>query len=304
MKAIAYISVLVLAITSCTRIIDLDLADQTNTRLVVNGSVMHYVNNPDSGYQEIILSRSRSYFDDVDNDYSVSGAVVKVKNVDTDEEILFQESVDNSGLYFTNALKGIVGNTYELSIEATLDNELQTFQAVDEIPFEAPAVDSIVLEPVTDFLGDNGDRTPYVITINSLNNLSNHEFFKFEVYLGNKLIINEHENPNFFFSLVDDAFFGDSIREFPVTDRLINEKEEDNIKPPFDIEVRMQSINQKAYNYWRKLYVNSISGTDTPQTEVRGTVNNLTHDKRYALGTFMCGSESSRRDIITEFPTE
>lgn len=302
MKAITYISILLLAITSCTRIIDLDLPDQPEIRLVVNGAIMHYVSNPDSGYQEIDLSKSRSFFDDVKDDYSVSGAVVKVKDLNTNEEVLFQESTTSKGLYFTNALKGIVGHAYELNIEATLDNELQTFQAIDEIVFQAPNVDSILLEPQKDAIGDNGGRLPYFVAINSLNNLANHEYFKFEVYIDDEPLENELNNPNFFFSLVDDAFFGDSISGFPVNDHMINEEKEDNINPPFDIEVKMQSISPIAYNYWRKLYVNSVSGTDTPQTEVRGTVNNLTYKDRYALGTFMCGSESDRTQRITQFP--
>ncbi len=304
MKAIIHILVLVFAMTSCTRIIDLDLNDQPETRLVVDGAIMHYANNPDSGYQEIELSYSRSYFDDVEDDNSVSGAVVKVKNLNTEEEVLFQESEDQKGLYFTNTLNGIIGHSYELNIEATIDNELQSFQAVDQISFEAPKVDLIVLEEFEDFLGENGDKTPYRITINSLNNLMHHEYFKFEVFLDGELLVNENPSQNFFFSIVDDALFGDTIREFPVSDQLINGEEDDNTEPPFDVEVKMQSINQKSYYYWRKLYVNAVSGTDTPQTEVRGIVNNLTHNERYALGTFMCGSESSRRQVFVEFPVD
>ncbi len=304
MKTISYIALVFALLTSCTRIIDIDLADQPETRLVVEGSVMHYVNNPDSSYQKIMLSQSRSYFDNVAEDNSVSGAVVKVKNIDTDEEVLFQESADVKGLYFTNALKGIVGHTYQLNIEATLDNELQTFEGQDKIPFEAPAIDSIILKRETGFLGEN---VVYQITIDALNDPTQHEYFKFETFINDQLVKGENDNPNFFNNLVDDAFFGDTISQFPVTDYEIND--EDNkpniqIIPPFTLEVKMQNISLKSYNFWRKLYVNAISGTDTPQTEVRGSVNNLTYDDRYALGTFMCGSQNRRKQTITAFPTE
>lgn len=304
MKTISYIALVIALLTSCTRIIDIDLADQPETRLVVEGSVMHYLNNPDSSYQEIMLSQSRSYFDNVEEDNSVSGAVVKVKNIDTDEEVLFQESVDVKGLYFTNDLKGIVGHTYQLNIETTLDNELQTFEAIDKIPFEAPNIDSIILKRETSFLG--GDII-YEITIDALNDPSQHEYFKFETFINDQLVKGDNDNPNFFNHLIDDAFFGDSISQFQITDYRINDEDNDikiQLVPPFQIEVTMESINQKSYNFWRKLYVNALSGSDTPQTEVRGSVNNLTYDDRYALGTFMCGSKSRRKQTITAFPTE
>lgn len=297
MKNIAYIALVLTLLTSCTRIIDIDLKDQPETRLVVDGTVTYYESNPDSAYQEILLSKSRSYFDNVEEDNSVSGAVVKVRNLQTSEEVLFQESTETKGLYFTNNLKGIVGHTYQLNIEATLDGELQSFEGQDAILRHAPPIDSIFLKKVESFGGEE-----YEIRIGFLNDKSTHDYFKFEVFFNDTLIRNEHENPNFFFSLVDDGFFGDTITEFRVVDQSINEDEDLEEEPPFTLEVKMKNINQSAYNYWRKLYVNRVSGTDTPQTEVRGNVNNLTHADRYALGVFMCGAESTRKQLITEFP--
>lgn len=302
MRTISYIALVFTLLTSCTEIIDIDLADQPETRLVVNGKVMHYVNDPDSSYQEIILTKSRSYFDNVEDDYSVSGAVVKVTNLNTDEEVLFQESTDVKGLYFTNSLKGIVGHTYKLNIEATLDGELQTFEGVDNIPFESPNIDSIILVKEENLFGD-GEKVIYETTINFFNNPRN-EYFKFETFINNYKVIPENDNPNFFFNLIDDAFLGDTITEYQVTDFRINDGDNALIAPPFYITINMQNINQSAYNYWRKLYVNNVANTDTPQTEVRGNINNLNYEDRYALGVFMCGSQSSRKQLITEFPKE
>lgn len=302
MRTLSYIALVFTLLTSCVKVIDIDLADQPETRLVVDGKLMHYVNNPDSSYQQIILSKSRSYFDDVLEDNSLSGAVVKVTNLNTNEEVLFQESDDTKGLYFTNGLKGIVGHSYKLNIEATLDGELQSFEAVDNILYEAPMVDSVVLEKEENLFGD-GEDIVYEINVNALNH-PRQEYFKFETFINDEKIIPENDNPNFFFNLIDDSFLGDSIKEFQVTDYRINDEDNGVLTPPFYISVNMQNINQFAYNYWRKLYVNNIANTDTPQTEVRGNINNLTYDDRYALGIFMCGSQSSRKELITEFPTE
>lgn len=301
MKKLAYLGLGAMLLTSCTEIIDIDLADQPETRLVVDGSVLYYENNPDSSYQEITLSKSRSYFDNVLDDNSVSGAVVKVTDLNTNEEILFQESTEEKGLYFTNGLKAQMGHAYQLDVTATLDGELQEFQGQDIIERHAPDIDSIFLKREVRLNGE----VSYEINIGFMNDLATKDYFQFEVFFEDTLIKNEHENENFFFSLVDDAIFGDTVSEFTVVDRAINE-DEDKPKenPPFMLEVNMKNLNQKAYNYWRKLYVNRVSGTDTPQTEVRGNVNNLTYDDRYALGVFVCSAINSSKQLITEFPSE
>lgn len=299
MRKLAYLALGFLLLTSCTEIIDIELADQPETRLVIDGEVMYYVNNPDSAYQEIKLSKSRSYFDNVLDDNSVSGAVVKVKNLQTDEVVLFEESVQTKGLYFTNNLKGIVGHTYQLNVTATLDGEIQEFEGQDVIERYAPAVDSIFLEREVQLDGD----VAYEININFNDDKTTHDYYQFEVFFNDTLIKNRHENPNFFSSLIDDAILEDTITDNRVVDRMINgDEDEPKENPPFTLEVKMKSINKMSYNYWRRLYVNRVSGTDTPQTEVRGNINNLTYDDRYAFGVFVCGSVNSSKQLITEFP--
>lgn len=299
MRKLAYLTLVSLLLTSCTEVIDIELADQSATRLVIDGEVMYYENNPDSAYQEIKLSKSRSYFDNVLDDNSVSGAVVKVKNLQTDDEVLFEESTQTKGLYFTNNLKGVVGHTYQLNITATLDDEIQEFEGQDEIEHHAPTVDSIFLKRETQLDGD----VAFEVNINFNDDESTHDYYQFEVLFNDTLITNRHENPNFFISLIDDAILKDTITDIRVVDRMINgDEDEPDENPPFNLEVKMKNINLKSYDYWRRLYVNRASGTDTPQTEVRGNINNLTYDDRYAFGVFVCGSVSSRKQLITEFP--
>lgn len=287
---------MVLSLTSCTKIIDVDLGNQDQTRLVVDASIVNYLNKPDSGYQEIFLSHSRSYFDDVNSDNSVSGAVVRVKNNQTGVDILFQESLTEKGRYTTNDLVAVVGNGYTIHIEATIDGELQIFEGRDSIENIVPSIDSIFLTSEVNFGGDS----VYEVNVNFYNQ-STHDYFKFEVYFNDSLVINDHGNPNFFRSLIDDVILDEEVDEFRVLDKRIDPEEE---QPPFRLKVKMKNITFQTYSYWRKLYVNAASGDDTPQTEVRGCVNNLTFPDRYALGTFMTSSESESSVDILEYPKD
>jgi len=290
---VLYIAMLAVGLTSCTKIIDVDLADQTSTRLVVDGNVVHYLNAVDSGYQEIFLSKSRYYFDDVHSDNSVTGANVEVVNNQTGTKTIFQESTDVKGKYFTNDLIAKVGNGYTLNITATLDGEVQEFSGQDSIITEVPQVDRVFLEGELNFAGDS----IYETTIEFINS-PEQDYFKFEVFFNDTLIKNNHGGSNFFFSLIDDSFMGPGKQEFRVVDRNIEPKEE---KPPFKLQVKMKRISFETYNYFRKLYANASSGDDTPQTEVRGVVGNLTYPDRYPLGTFSASSESQKSVIITDY---
>lgn len=292
---VLYIAMLAVGLTSCTKIIDVDLADQTSTRLVVDGNVVHYLNAVDSGYQEIFLSKSRSYFDDVHSDNSVTGANVEVVNNQTGTKTIFQESTDVKGKYFTNDLIAKVGNGYTLNITATLDGEIQDFTGTDSIITEALQIDHIFLEEELSFGGD----TVYETNIEFINT-PEQDYFKFEVYFNDTLIKNNHGGSNFFFSLIDDSFMGPGKQEFRVVDRNIERKEE---TPPFKLQVKMKRISYDTFNYFRKLYANASSGDDTPQTEVRGIVGNLTYPDRYPLGTFSASSESQNSVVITEYPS-
>lgn len=286
----------VLSLSSCTEVIDLDLDDQNAVRLVVDASIIHRIDEPDNGYQEIFLSRSRSFFDNVNDDNSISDAIVSVTNNQTGEIFNFSESTVN-GMYTTNDFKAKVGNGYTINIEAKLEDELQKFEGFDSIITASPTIDSLYLVREENLFTQEAF---YEITIDALNP-PQQDYFQFEAFINDSLVQNEFQGNNFFPSLIDDSFFGDSINKFNISDQRIDPEEE---TPPFELEATMKRISFQTYNYWRKLYVNASSGDDTPQTEVRGSVNNITYPERYAFGTFMTSSQTKKKVTINSYPTE
>lgn len=293
-KTVIYIGLAILSLTACTKVIDVDLKNQIDNRLVVEASIVNHTNDPNNGYQEILLSRSRAFFEDVEVDNSIKNALVTVTNNQTGEMVTFTESSIN-GKYTTNDLKVKVGNGYTLDIQALIEGEIQNFQGTDSIVASPPEIDSITLEGEIDF--ESGDSL-YEINITALNP-PNTDYFKFEAYINDSLIINDNQGNNFFFSLFEDSFLGDTIKDMRINDQEIDPNEE---IPDFEIKVKMKRISYKAFNYWRRLYANASGGDDTPQTIVKGNVKNLTYPEQYPLGVFMTSSESERTVLITEYP--
>ncbi len=136
MKNLLIILIIALAISSCTKRIDIDL-DETYTRLVVEGQI-----TADTMQHSITLTTTTSYY------YSeeaprVSGAMVSLSDGDT--TIQLDEAED--GVYVTSSdYYGIIGKTYTLDI--TLSEEINKhtdYTATSKMKAVAP-IDSITLE--------------------------------------------------------------------------------------------------------------------------------------------------------------
>ncbi|MGB0427711.1 MAG: hypothetical protein ACPGEC_02150 [Flavobacteriales bacterium] len=287
---------IILALASCTRVIDVDIEGQSETRLVVEGGVFFYENNPDSTYQSIRLTTSKSYFSDPNQVPSLSGATVSVTDLTTSAVYLYVESATEAGVYETNTLKAEMGTSYKLNIKAELDGIEQDFEAVSTIERHCPKMDSVFLDFEKSFFDD---ESGYYIMYSMTQDSTVSDFFYFQTFLDGELLEDNYDNPNFYNSLFDDVFFDAFIDSMVVVNPWILEEEE---TPPFHLRIKLNNLNKVDYDYLHRTLENKVGGSDTPAVEIKSSVKNKTFPKRYAFGMFYCSAQHEVQRLIEAYP--
>jgi hypothetical protein len=109
-----------LGITSCERVIEVDL-NETRSKIVVDGGI----SDRGPGSDTLILSRTGSYFGG--NDFSaITGASVTISDDQGNSDALKEVA---AGRYVTQKLNGVPGRTYHLNIKA----EGKTYSAISKM---------------------------------------------------------------------------------------------------------------------------------------------------------------------------
>jgi len=131
---ISILSVVILILSSCTEIIELDLNDEGNNRLVVEGSI-----TSEQQIHSVKLSRTSSYFSNQAARPEL-GAIVTISDGNNVFELTDQ---NNNGIYLTDEnVKGTVGKTYKLNIELTdgekyfAESYMQAVMPIDSLQYD------------------------------------------------------------------------------------------------------------------------------------------------------------------------
>ncbi len=228
-KILIIISPIMIALSSCTERINIDLGT-TYTRFVVEGKI-----TTDTVRQFVKLSKSTDYY------YStpppaVSHALVTVD--DGTEKITLSENDSIPGLYQTPPdYFGVPGKTYELDItlQEAIDGN-SSYSATSELHAVSP-IDSIGLEYQADFKA-------YFVNIYA-QEPPTVDFYSFEVFR-NGVLLTDSLNK---LGISDDRLFnGNYTYGIPVY-FLDQEKPEEVIKPGDTITLRMSEITKEYYNF-------------------------------------------------------
>ena len=146
-KSIYFISAILL-LSSCTKIIDIELNEGLQ-RIVIEGKI-----TDQDLPVTVTVTRTTDYFNP-DEPAKVSGAIVSIKG-ESGAYVSLNEL--SPGLYQSSMIKGKNGQLYELRVE---DGE-DVYEATSYLP-EKVAVDSLVYEP--SFIMNPRDTTPsYLMT--------------------------------------------------------------------------------------------------------------------------------------------
>ncbi len=260
-NSIIYTVILVLGLSSCEKVIDLDL-NTTAPVIVVDGQVTNSVT--------VGSMVKLSYTNKVKSDNSIlplKGATVTIQE---DDGTVYSLPEVSNGVYRNAGLVGATGKTYHLKV---VTNGV-TLTSSSKMPTMVN-LDSLVVEDFPNF-----GRTVKVVT----------PFYNDPGGLGNNYNLSMFKNGR----LIKEAFAYDDlfIDGKKITFPLIYSKEEDEFKKGDNIEVVMNCIDYDNYKYWFSF---SQSSTGSPQAVPDNPISNI---KGNAIGVFGANTYQKKNVVI------
>ena len=270
MKLIKTICLLVTSaaiFTSCEKEINLDVKNIT-PKLVVEGNILWGIDTVIK-HQELKLSLSANYTGN-SNPLPVTNAIVMVN----DGTNTYTYNHIGNGLYRSSFIAA-TNKTYKLIISYEGDE----YNAYESLKDEGASIDSLTINYFPSALGSPEGN---FITVNTSDPLNQRNFYLWQLYINNQLMINPSPG-NIYRAIQKDDFFNGKP--------LINYLPFDNFPVATGDIVRMHQLNisEQMYNYYYSIFnltaSSPVSG-DVPSGKIRGNILNLKNSDKNALGYF------------------
>ena len=251
---------------SCEDVIDVDVPTG-QIRLVIEAS-LDWEKGTLGNNQTIKLSTSTPYFE-TEVIPVVTGASVKVVDMDTNQEYVFIDQ--NDGRYTISNFVPIIGNTYNL--EVIYDNE--TYTATETL-IAVPDFNSITQSTEGGF-----DDELLEVNVYFDDPVDEDNYYLFSFYEPGDLFANVD-------NFSDEFLNGNEIYNF-----FEKEEDDDNDQAAFQpgdtVEISFYGISEQYYNFSRILIEQYYGGGDpfsSSVAEARGNCINETNNDNYAYGYF------------------
>jgi hypothetical protein len=265
MKLLINMVILMLLISSCEKVIDVNL-NSVAKKYVIEGNI-----TDQPGVCQVKITQTKDF--DEDNTFSgVSGAVVTVSDNGGTPVALTETS---TGVYETTAINGTTGHTYTLTV--VVDG--QTFTAPSTMPVLVP-VDSIYIDERT-FFGDLR-KVPTLMYQDPLGKGNGYHFVEYKNGVREKTI----------FVRNDDFTDGNEITTALLSFGDDDDDDDNQIKTGDTIRVVMECIDVAGYKYWSSL--EAASGNSNNATPAN-PVTNITGG---ALGYFSAHTAEEKTIIV------
>jgi hypothetical protein len=253
--------------TSCEKEINLDLKN-TSPKLVVEGNVLWGIDSV-INQQELKLSLSADYTGN-SNPLPVTNAIVMV-NDGTNTYIY--NHIEN-GVYRSSFIAA-TNKTYKLIINYEGDE----YNAYETLKAGGAAIDSLTVNYFPSALGSPEGN---FITVNTIDPLNERNFYLWQLFINEQLMINPSPG-NIYRAIQKDDFFNGNP--------LINYLPFDNFPVVTGDTARMHQLNisEQMYNYYYSIFnltaSSPVSG-DVPPGRIKGNIVNLDKPDKNALGYF------------------
>lgn len=250
---------------SCEDVIDVEVPT-ASPRLVVEASI-NWEKGTTGSNQIIKLSTSTPYFDTTEN--NVTGASVKVTNMDTNTEYVFVDQ--NNGIYSITNFSPIIGDSYTLEIvyNGETYTATETLKSIPEINAVEQSLEGGFDDDVLDvsiFFDDPVDEENYYLV----------------------RFIEEGDSRLILETLSDEFVNGNEIDIFFEKDRDEEDSQEE-FNPGDNVMITLVGVSERFYNYSDLLIEQYDSGGDpfsTTPAEIKGNCINETNADNYAFGFF------------------
>ena len=265
--------------TACEKEINLDLKN-TSPKLVVEGNVLWGIDTV-IYQQELKLSLSANYTGNT-NPIPVTNAIVMVN----DGTNTYTYNHIENGVYRSSFIAA-TNKTYKLIISYEGDE----YNAYETLKDEGASIDSLTVNYFSSALGSPEGN---FITVNTSDPLDERNFYLWQLYINNQLMINPSPG-NIYRAIQKDDFFNGQP--------LINYLPFDNFPVVNGVTARLHQLNisEQMYNYYYSIFnltaSSPVSG-DVPPGKIRGNILNLNKSDKNALGYFGACSVSIRAKTI------
>ena len=245
-------------ISSCEEVVVVDL-EEAEKRIVIDASIK-WKKGTDGNEQKIKISKTRGFYET--DPIPVTDANVTITTSDADV-FEFVNDDENPGTYITEQFEPVIGQEYQLNIQA----EGQNFQATEVLKSVVP-IDSITQRNDAGFGGDEIEiKTHYTDPAG----IENFYLFNYQVS---------------FIQIPTLEIFDD---EFNDGNPIFSTYQEEDLKAGEIVNIQMQGISRQYYDYLF-LLLNQIGDSGGPfQTRpatVRGNIINTTNEQNFPFGYF------------------
>jgi hypothetical protein len=265
--------------TSCEKEINLDLKN-TSPKLVVEGNILWGLDTV-INQQELKLSLSANYTGNT-NPLPVTNAIVMVN----DGTNTYTYNHIENGVYRSSFIAAN-NKTYKLIINYEGDE----YNAYETLKAGGAAIDSLAVNYFPSALGSPEGN---FITVNTTDPLNERNFYLWQLYINEQLMINPSPG-NIYRAIQKDDYFNGQP--------LINYLPFDNFPVVTGDIARMHQLNisEQMYNYYYSIFnltgSSPVSG-DVPPGKIRGNILNLNKSDKNALGYFGACSVSIKTKKI------
>ena len=265
--------------TSCEKEINLDLKN-TSPKLVVEGNVLWGIDSV-INQQELKLSLSADYTGN-SNPLPVTNAIVMVN----DGTNTYTYNHIGNGDYRSSFIAA-TNKTYKLIIKYEGDE----YNAYETLKAGGAVIDSLTVNYFPSALGSPEGN---FITVNTIDPLNERNFYLWQLFINEQLMINPSPG-NIYRAIQKDDFFNGNP--------LINYLPFDNFPVVTGDTARMHQLNisEQMYNYYYSIFnltaQSPVSG-DVPPGKIRGNILNLNKSDKNALGYFGACSVSIKTKRI------
>lgn len=270
MKKSIIVLLLLVAFTSCEKVIDVGL-NTGEPKLVVEASINWY-EATDGSQQKIKLSTTTDYF--ASTVPPVTDAVVFITN-SVGQTFTFLQNT-TPGTYECSNFIPIVNEEYTL----TISYQGEMYTATDKL-LDTPQITRVEQKDDAGFLGN---ETEVKFFYDDFDNETNHYFLRID---DPYKVIPEY-------GVLEDRFFQNN--------EMFALYFSEDLKPSDTLKLTLNGINQNYYNYMNILLAQTGSSSagpfSTPTSTVRGNVVNQTDFNNFALGYFRLSKTSIREYII------
>lgn len=264
-----FIILLTLGLNSCEEVIDLDL-EESETRLVIDASLIWYLNSP-GNFQQIKLSQTTGFYEDEVEPVSDASVIITTSN---GQEFAFEH--EEQGFYVNSEFIPEFGVSYTLEI--TYQDELYT------------ATSNFIPVPGIDFISQNseGGFTREDLEIEAFftdpEGEDNSYLFRFSNLSTSKVSLEIYED------------------EFTDGNQVSSTYSNEELEAGNEIFISMEGISKAFYDYLfilRSQGGNNGGGPFQSQpATVKGNIINETNPQNYPFGYFRLSEADSTTYIV------